>query len=72
MLARVKVEGIFGVHRARLRQFGDNLPVVAACNKGLSTAAPLSFALVTLAFACLEKQVLLDLSHVAGERKQMH
>ena len=34
LLARVKVEGSLGAHCVGLGQFGENLPVVAACNKG--------------------------------------
>ena len=44
VMGREKVEKNLGVHHVRPRQFGDNLPAVAACSKGLPTAAPLSFA----------------------------
>ena len=70
VLARAKVDGNAQLHCARLRQYGDNMPVVAACSKGMSTALPLCFALMALAFAALELQVALELSHVAGERNE--
>ena len=44
------------MHRVPLRQFGDTLQVVAACNKGLLHAAPLFFGRLLvefrLQFAC--------------------
>ena len=70
VLARAKVDGTAQLHCVRLRQYGDNMPVVAACSKGMSTAPPLCFALMALAFAALELQVALELSHVAGERNE--
>ena len=68
VLARAKIVGGKFTHAVRLRQFGDNLAVVASCSKGLSTSGTLSFALMTLASACLDLGVTLDMSHMAGER----
>ena len=68
VLARAKVDNGLFAHAVCLRQFGDNLAVVASCNKGLSTSGTMSFALMTLASACLDLGVALDMSHIAGDR----
>ena len=68
MIARPKVCSLPCAHRAVLRQYSDNMGVVASVSKGLASKPPMCCALVTLCFACLRMQCDLSLSHIAGAR----
>ena len=63
-------DGVGRVGWCSLRQGCDNFGVVCATSKGLSLKQPLASVLQAAALLCLQHQVTLRVSHVAGVRNE--